>query len=32
MLHAPEFRLDEQSLRCGVMIFRELALRLPQLL
>lgn len=32
MLHAPEFRLDEGSLRCGVMILRELALRLPQAL
>jgi amidohydrolase len=30
MLHSPEFRLDESSLRAGVAVFRELALRLPQ--
>jgi amidohydrolase len=29
MLHAPEFRIDERSLRAGVALFRELALRLP---
>ena len=32
MLHSPEFRLDERSLRTGVAVFRELALRLPALL
>lgn len=30
MLHSPEFRLDESSLRTGVAVFRALALRLPQ--
>jgi amidohydrolase len=30
MLHSPEFRLDERSLRSGVAVFRELVLRLPE--
>jgi len=32
MLHSPEFRLEESSLRAGVAVFRELALRLPSVL
>jgi amidohydrolase len=32
MLHSPQFRLEESSLRAGVAIFRELALRLPSVL
>ncbi|MDQ6768339.1 MAG: amidohydrolase [Candidatus Eremiobacteraeota bacterium] len=32
MLHSPEFRLDERSLRTGVAVFRDLALHLPRLL